>query len=191
MRALRFVAVILLVLVMAAVAAADHHEKQAALMQEVTAIGDDLARAMVEKDVDRMMAMYAPDAISLPNYSPRMQGLDAFRESHAQMEAAGMNVLSFESEPTDVWQAGDQVIEIGKFEIALEMAGMPGTINDAGKYLTIYERDAEGALKIKVETWNTDVNPMMMGGGMMGGPEGAPAAAPAADDRPEDADKVP
>jgi hypothetical protein len=71
------------------------------------------------------------------------------------------------------------------------MAGMPGEIEDAGKYLTIYERDADGALKIKVETWNTDVNPMMMGGGMMGGPEGAPAAPPAADDQPEDADKVP
>jgi ketosteroid isomerase-like protein len=191
MLARRCAAVVGLILGLTAAASADHHEKQTALMKEVTQIGDDLARAMVEKDVDRMLAMYAPGAISLPNYSPRMEGLDAFRESHAQMEAAGMTVLAFDSEPTDVWQAGDQVIEIGKFEITLEMAGMPGEIEDAGKYLTIYERDADGALKIKVETWNTDVNPMMMGGGMMGGPEGAPAAPPAADDQPEDADKVP
>jgi hypothetical protein len=38
-------------------------------------------------------------------------------------------------------------------------------ISDKGKYLTIYERDANGSLKIKVETWNTDLNPMQMGGG--------------------------
>lgn len=30
-----------------------------------------------------------------------------------EMNAVGMNVLSFESDPTDVWEAGDQVIEVG------------------------------------------------------------------------------
>ena len=191
MRVLRCGVAVLLILGLAAAASADQHEKQAALMQEVTRIGDDLARAMVEKDVERMLAMYAPGAISLPNYGPRMEGIEAFRQSHAQMEAAGMQVLAFDSEPTDVWQAGDQVIEIGKFEITLEMAGMPGKIEDVGKYLTIYERDADGALKIKVETWNTDMDPTQMMG-MMGGEEAAPAPPPA-DDReaPVDQDQVP
>ena len=190
MRSARVVVTVLIVLGVAAVAVADHHEKPDALMKEVTAIGDALSRAMVEKDVDLMLGMYAEDAISLPNYGPRMQGMEAFRQNHAQMEAAGMKVLSFESEPTEVWQAGDQVIEIGKYEISLEMAGMPGQIDDQGKYLTIYERNADGELKIKVETWNTDFNPMM--GGMMGGAEGEPAAPPAGDDEERtDADEVP
>ena len=34
-------------------------------------------------------------------------------------------------------------------------------MTDQGKYLTVYERSAAGALKIKVETWNTDVMPPM------------------------------
>ena len=61
--------------------------------------------------------------------------------------------------------AGEHVIEIGTFEISLQMPGMPGPIDDKGKYMTVYIRDADGALKIKAETWNTDINPMMMTGG--------------------------
>ena len=188
MRAIRCVVVALLVFGVAGGVSAGQHEKQEPLMKEVTRIGDDLAEAMVANDVERLLAMYAEGAISLPNYSPRMEGIEAFRESHAQMEATGMKVVSFDSAPTDVWQAGDQVIEIGKFEIALEMGGMP--IEDRGKYLTIYERDAGGELKIKVETWNSDVNPMMAG--MMGGPEGEPEAPPTeAEGGDQDADQKP
>ena len=132
------------------------------LMQEVTALGDALSEAMLANDMETMLDMYAEDAISLPNYSPRMEGKDAFREHHAQMTAAGMKVISFESEPTDVWKAGNQVIEIGHFTIELDMPGMPG-IKDKGKYLTVYVREG-GSLKIKAETWNTDVNPMMAAG---------------------------
>ncbi|MFQ5349242.1 MAG: YybH family protein [Thermoanaerobaculia bacterium] len=188
MRALSCAMAALLVLGTAVGAAAGHHEEQQALMEEVTAIGDDLAQAVVANDVERMMAMYVPNAISLPNFGPRMQGIDAFRQSNAEMTAAGMRVLSFESEPTEVWQSGEQVVEIGKYEITLTMPGMPANIEDRGKYLTIYERDADGGLKIKVETWNTDLNPMAM----MGGQAGQPAAPQSEDrDNPDDADPVP
>jgi ketosteroid isomerase-like protein len=165
---MRCLVAVLLVCGLAAGAVAEHHEGD--LMGEVTAIGDTLAKAMVDNDVDVLLGMYAEGAISLPNYGPRMEGIEAFRQSNEQMTAAGMKVLSFDSEPTDVWQAGDQVIEIGSFDIELKVPGMPQNITDKGKYLTIYERDDEGALKIKVETWNTDMNPMMMGDMMGGGP---------------------
>jgi len=161
MRALRFVVAVLLVLGLVSAVSAAHHEKD--LKKEVAAIGDTISKAMVANDTDTMLALYADDAISLPNYGPRMDGKDAFRKHHEQMSASGMKVRSFESEPTDVWKAGDQVIEIGVYKIALEMPGMPGPIEDKGKYMTVYVRDAKGSLKIKAETWNTDENPMAMG----------------------------
>lgn len=43
------------------------------------------------------------------------------------------------------------------------MPGMPDKIQDHGKYMTVYVRDAEGALKIKAETWTAYLNPMAMG----------------------------
>jgi uncharacterized protein (TIGR02246 family) len=160
MRTMRIVLACVLALGAAGVEAGGGDDK---LMQEVTALGDALAEAMLANDVETMLGMYAEDAISLPNYSPRMQGKDAFREHHAQMSAAGMKIISFESEPTDVWKAGNQVVEIGRYAIELDMPGMPG-IKDQGKYLTVYVREG-GSLKIKAETWNTDVNPMMPAGG--------------------------
>jgi ketosteroid isomerase-like protein len=132
-------------------------------MIEVTAIGDVLAKALVENDIEFMLGMYTEDAISLPNYGPRMDGLDEFRANHDEMAAAGMKVTAFASDPTEVWKAGNHVIEIGTYTIALEIPGMPGMVEDKGKYMTVYIRDANGDLKIKAETWNTDMNPMEMG----------------------------
>jgi uncharacterized protein (TIGR02246 family) len=160
MRIFRAVLFGVLVLGLTGVASAGGDEK---LMQEVTKIGDTLAAAMLANDVEKMLDMYAEDAISLPNYGPRMDGRAAFKEHHEMMSGAGMKIVSFESNPTDVWKAGNQVIEIGTFEIELDMPGMPG-IKDKGKYLTVYVREG-GSLKIKAETWNTDMNPMVGGGG--------------------------
>jgi hypothetical protein len=80
------------------------------------------------------------------------------------MAGAGVKVTSFESQPTEAWECGNQVIEIGTFIISLDIPGMPG-IKDHGKYVTVYERDSKGALKVKIQTRNTDMNPMEMGGG--------------------------
>ena len=162
MRAFRYLVVGLFVLSLAAPAWAAHHED--ALMKEVTAIGDSISKAIVADDIEFMLGLYTEDAISLPNFSPRMEGLDEFRAHHDQMSASGMKVLSFESEPTDVWKAGKQVIEIGKYTIELMMPGAPQPITDKGKYMTVYVRQSDGSLKIKAETWNTDMNPMEMGG---------------------------
>ena len=159
MRLSRCVLVCVLVLGLATVASAED------LMKEVEAIGEALTEALLANDVDTMLTMYADDAISLPNYGPRMQGMEAFRQHHEQMSAAGMKIVSFTSDPIDVWGCGDQVIEIGTFEISLDY-GMPDPIEDRGKYMTVYVRGADGSLKIKAETWNTDMNPMeQMGGG--------------------------
>lgn len=163
MRALRCVVVSLLVLGVAASAPAQQNGE---LMQEVEAFGDKLEKAMLADDIDTMLAMYTEDAISLPNYGPRMDGKSEFRQHFEEMEAAGVKVLTFESSPSDVWEAGNQVIEIGTYAISLEMPGMPEPVKDKGKYMTVYVRDTDGALKIKAETWNTDINPMEMGTGM-------------------------
>ena len=169
MRLIRCFVAVALLLGLAAGASAEHHEGD--LIKELTAIGDGISKAMVENDVEYLLGLYAEDAISLPNFGVRMQGMEEFKKSHEQMTASGMKVTSFESEPTDAWTVADHVIEIGVFDIELDMGGMP--IKDRGKYLTIYQRDAEGELKIKIETWNTDMNPMEMMSGMGEPPSGS------------------
>ena len=151
MRTTRFLVVVLCAagLSVSAALAGDSKKK---LMNEVTALGDTPTKAMLSDDMETMLGMYAEDAISLPNYSPRMEGKEAFRKSHDEMAASRMKITSFTNDPINVWECGDQVTEIGVFAIELEIPGMPHAITDEGKYLTIYDRDAEGNLKVKVET---------------------------------------
>jgi hypothetical protein len=42
------------------------------------------------------------------------------------------------------------------------MPGMEKPMDDRGKYLTIWEKQKDGSLKVKIETWNSDINPMSM-----------------------------
>lgn len=162
MRTFRTLLMLCLITVVSGVSVAGDSDEN--LMKEVAALGDALSKAMLADDVPYMLSMYADDAISLPNYSPRLQGAEAFKQHHADMAAAGMKIHAFSSDPTDVWSCGSHVIEVGTYEIELTMPGVPQAIKDKGKYMTFYERDSDGVLRIKVETWNTDVNPMEMGG---------------------------
>lgn len=47
-------------------------------------------------------------------------------------------------------------------EDAISMPNMDKPMEDHGKYLTIWEKQKDGSLKMKVETWNSDVDPMSM-----------------------------
>jgi len=141
--------------------AADHHE----LIEEVRALDDALTEAILADDIDSMLAVYAEDPISLPNMSPRMDGIEAIRASYDQMSAAGVKILSIETDPTDVWEAGDHVIAIGWYKISLQPPGMPTPIDDKGKFLTVYVRQEDGSLKVKAEITNTDMDLMAMGSG--------------------------
>jgi ketosteroid isomerase-like protein len=52
------------------------------------------------------------------------------------------------------------IIEVGAYKMNFTMTGMEGPMYDNGKYLTIWEKQKDGSLKIKYETWNTDMNPV-------------------------------
>ena len=143
----------------------DPHGK---LIEELRQVGDGITEAMRAKNIDAMLRFYADDVISLPDKSKRIDGIEALGRWHEVMASSGMQVLEFDSEPTNAWTAGDQVIEVGTYTIKMSIPGA-GNVEDVGKYMNVYVRDAQGKLKIKAETWNSDLNPMQ---GMMGGSQG-------------------
>ena len=58
-----------------------------------------------------------------------------------------------------MWTCGGLAYEIGTYEVSLPLPGMKMPMADNCKYLTIWEMGKDGSLKIKIEIWNTDVNP--------------------------------
>ena len=73
-----------------------------------------------------------------------------------------MNLSSEEVYPDKMY-----VTEVGHYVVKMQVPGIPEPVTDSGKYVTIWERQKDGSLKIFIDTWNTDTNPMDMHGEMM------------------------
>lgn len=130
------------------------------LMKKIQMMNDESAKKMVSGDEAGMWANYSDDVISMPSYEPMLKGLDACKMSYKKMNESGMKMTTFKSTVTNVMQSGNFVVDIGTYEITMtmpQMGDMPWT--DKGKYMTIWEMQENSSLKIKVETWNTNVNP--------------------------------
>lgn len=127
---------------------------------------DQINKAMIEAVMNGTpevtIQYYVKDGISLPSYMPMMIGTDEMLKSAQEQKADEVNWLSFELKTKFVWESGDFVVEIGNYEYEMEIQMMSEPFYDSGKYLTIYEIQEDGTLKIKAETWNTDLNPWAM-----------------------------
>jgi len=131
----------------------------AELKKKIQAMNDEAAKMMVANDAAGMWANYSEDVISMPSYEPMLKGIEACKESYKKMTESGMKMTAFKSVVTDIIDAGDYVVDIGTYKISMSMPEMDMPWDDHGKYMTIWEKQDGGSLKIKVETWNTDVNP--------------------------------
>jgi hypothetical protein len=90
-----------------------------------------------------------------------MKGMEAFKENIKNQPP--MEMKSFTITSTDILVSGNFVVDIGTYDIVMNMPEMPtGEMPDKGKYLTLYEIQKDGSLLIKADTWNTDFNPWEM-----------------------------
>ena len=131
----------------------------AELKKKIQEMNDKAAQMMVSNDETGMWANYSDDVISMPSYEPMLKGIEACKQSYKKMNESGMKMTAFKSVVTDVIDAGNYVVDIGTYKISMSMPGIDMPWDDHGKYMTIWEKQDDGSLKIKVETWNTDVNP--------------------------------
>lgn len=130
------------------------------LQTQIEDLNKVMVKSMLSGDVESNLSLYTEDAISLPSNEPMRQGIAEIRKSAEDMTKSGFKVSSFEPTILKLIPEGNLVTEIGTYKIKVTMPGMQEPMDDHGKYLTIWEKQPDGSLKIKVETWNSDVNPM-------------------------------
>ncbi len=129
---------------------------------KIEALNRQMARDMIAGDNEKLLSLYTDDAISLPSYAPIRQGIAAIREASAEEAKTGVRYTSFVPTTLKVTVNGNLITEIGTYTIGMTMPNEPKPMEDHGKYLTIWEKQNDGSLKVKVETWNSDVNPVSM-----------------------------
>lgn len=129
---------------------------------KIEMINKEMVKYMLEGNTEKSLSLYTADAISLPSYEPMHDGIAAIRKAMEEMVKSGWKCTSFEPTTLKVIPNGNQVTEIGSYKIRMTMPGMDKPMDDHGKYLTVWEKQKDGSLKVKIETWNSDVDPMSM-----------------------------
>jgi ketosteroid isomerase-like protein len=127
---------------------------------KIEKINKEMAKDMIAGNTEKNLSLYTSDAISMPSYEPIHDGIASIRKASEEMAKSGWKCNSFEPTTLKVLVNGNMITEIGTYKISMSMAGMDKPMNDQGKYLTIWEKQKDGSLKVKIETWNTDMNPM-------------------------------
>lgn len=133
-----------------------------ALKPKIDKLNKEFASLMLQGNTDKMMGFYTEDAISMPSYRPMQVGIAEIRKANKEDMKSGWKTTAFELNNQKIITSGNLVTDIGTYKISMSGPGMEKGIDDHGKYLTIFEKQKDGSLKIKVETWNTDVDPMSM-----------------------------
>ena len=129
---------------------------------KIESINKEMVKNMLEGNNEKLLSLYTDDAISMPSYQPIHDGIAAIRKANDEMAKTGVKYNSFVPVTLKVIANGNLITEIGTYKISMSMPSMDKPIDDHGKYLTIWEKQKDGSLKVKVEIWNSDVNPMSM-----------------------------
>jgi len=127
---------------------------------KVQTLSGEFAKCMREGNIEKILSMYTADAISMPSYRPMQDGLAAIKA--ASTEAQGEKYNSFELTTVKVIANGNMLDEIGTYKLNISLPGVDKPVDDHGKYLTVWEKQKDGSLKIKIDIWNSDVDPMAM-----------------------------
>jgi ketosteroid isomerase-like protein len=130
---------------------------------KIDAMNKEMAKNTLSGNMDKNLSMYTDDAISLPANEPMADGLPAIKKAAEESAKSGAKFTTFEIKTLKVLVNGNQATEIGTYKLSMTMPGMDKPMDDHGKYLTVWEKQKDGSLKIKIETWNSDVSMMNMG----------------------------
>lgn len=112
------------------------------------------------KDVDKIAANYADDAVLMtPGGSP-IQGKDAIHNGLKQMIADPAISLTFQSSKVDVAKSGDLGYTQGSYKMTMTDAATHKAINDHGSYVTTFRKQADGSWKAVADIATSEVPPM-------------------------------
>jgi len=116
-------------------------------------LGDAWAHNWNAGDVDKVVAVYDPDAVYLPPHHEAVHGRDAIREYLRGPCSHGLTGLAFDL--TYVKQSGAVAWDVGTYRMNVPQDDGT-TKEDYGKYLTVWKRAGTRWL-ITADAWSSDL----------------------------------
>jgi uncharacterized protein (TIGR02246 family) len=110
-------------------------------------------KAASVKDAAAIAAVYAEDAILLPQGLPQIKGRQNIQQFWQNLFDAGAANASIRA--VDVSPIGDAAYEVGTWEADMPVPGS-GTARTVGKYVVIWKRQPDGEIRIVVDIFNSN-----------------------------------
>jgi ketosteroid isomerase-like protein len=114
------------------------------------------SKAAAARDVERTVAYYSEDAIVLPPNAASATTKEAIRNVWKNLLASSGLVITWKSRKVELANSNDLAWVSGTYHLIMNDAGGK-PINDRGKYLEIWKKQADGNWKCAADMWNSDL----------------------------------
>jgi uncharacterized protein (TIGR02246 family) len=111
------------------------------------------------KDIDKVMAHYADNAVLMTPGTPVASGKDAIRKGLQMMMADPALSLKFQPSRVEVARSSDIAYTQGTYTLTLTEPATKQLINDHGTYVTTYAKQPDGTWKAVVDMADSEVPP--------------------------------
>ena len=125
------------------------------IRDEVERIAAEFSKLFASRDIDALVDMYDSEVKLLAPGAPLIEGRAGVRTAYEALFAQGAQ--SLEMETGDVFESGALVVEIGWSTLVIQPAGAEA-VRDVSKYVVVHRRQADGALKLLVDAFNSDTS---------------------------------
>jgi ketosteroid isomerase-like protein len=106
------------------------------------------------KDVDKTVSFYSDDAVVMPPNAAGATTKEAIRALWKDLLTDAK--ISWKTKKVEVAQSGDLAFLSGTYEVTLnDPTGTP--VNDRGKYIEVWKKQADGTWKCVADIWNSDL----------------------------------
>lgn len=124
--------------------------------QALRAADEAWSKAAASKDLDKTVSYYSTDASVLPPNAPIVTTKEGIRKTWGDMIASPGFVISWKATKVEVAKSGDLGFVSGTYEFTMNDAGGK-PMTDKGKYVEVWEKQADGKWKCGTDTWNSDM----------------------------------
>jgi uncharacterized protein (TIGR02246 family) len=121
-------------------------------------LNDRLETAVTTGKLEEIAAFYAEDAVLLPTAEPMISGKAAITAEWQHVLAIPDYQNKTSLQRVEVAASRDMAVTMGSY--SSRMMGEDGKpVTEPGKWLTVWKKQPDGAWKIVMDTYNTDIPP--------------------------------
>ena len=114
------------------------------------------SKAAAAKDLEQTVAYYSDDAIVLPPNATSAATKETVQNVWKDLLGAPGLVITWKPTRVKVGRSAEMAWVNGTYEVTMnDAAGRP--INDRGKYVEVWEKQADGNWKCTADIWNSDL----------------------------------